>query len=102
MPDLTKESFVQAELVWLLEGCLSDLREAAANPASVKYEALLAICETTSALVKRIDTLGISRDEPEAARSAPEISMEKIELLNEVLSFERQYCKACGGWRRIE
>ncbi|MEM6621963.1 MAG: hypothetical protein AAF674_07015 [Pseudomonadota bacterium] len=102
MSDLTKQQFVEREVVWLLEGCLADLRAAAADPRSVKYEALLATCETASNLIARFASLSVVQDEPEAARSAPEVPLEKFVLLAEILSLERTQCPHCDGWRRSE
>ena len=100
MPDLTKQQFVEAEVVWLIEGCLADLRAAAADPSNAKYEAVLATCETASSLIARFAPLNIVQDEPEAARSAQdEISMETIVLLNEILNGQREPCPTCRGWR---
>lgn len=96
---MTKNEFVVSEIVWLLEGCLADLRDAAADPMNAKYESVLAICETTSALVKRFDALNIVQEEPEAARSASEIPMTTIILLGRVLGGEAEQCQSCGGWR---
>lgn len=76
---------------------MADLREAAANPAAEKFEAVLGMCELTSKLVKKIDAMGID-DVASAARSAPPpIS---VSLVNEVLDGQRERCPACGGWRR--
>lgn len=100
MPDfLNKQEFVAAEVVWLIEGCLTDLREAAANPANAKYEALLATCETTSSLIARFAPMQVVQDASEAARSAPEIPFEQVVLICDVLSGECSHCDACGGWR---
>lgn len=100
MSDLTKQQFVESEVVWLIEGCLTDLRAAAADPSHASYTSVLATCETASSLIARFAPLNIVQEEPEAARSAPEIPFEKIVLINEVLGGEREYC-SCGGWRRL-
>lgn len=103
MSDLTKQQFVETEVVWLIEGCLADLRTAAASPRSAKYEAVLATCETASSLIARFAPLHILHEESDATRSAPdEIPMETVVLLREVLSGERKHCQVCGGWRRNE
>lgn len=97
---LTKQAFVEAETGWLLQRCIDDLNEAAIDPASAKYEAVLTVCETTSSLVKKFDhfveeTVG-------AARVSAPISMDQIAMIVEAIQGERERCPCCGGWKKTE
>ena len=94
--DLNNREFVAEETAWLLNNCLRDLREAATDP-NAKFEAVLAVCETTSSLVKKFDQMLLPETDVHA-HSADAIPMPTIRLLGQIAAGKMSKC-SCGGWR---
>jgi hypothetical protein len=97
MPAITSQS----ETKWLLQQCLNDLTESVEQ--SAPYDSVLAICETTSSLVKKFEAMNLSNEGPPRSgkNDSTEIPHETVVLLGSIVAGKMRHCAACGGWRDI-
>lgn len=102
MHQLTPHERSVAETAFLIKESLQALERFTQDPSLASLESVIATCDQTSSLCKRLEAMDALREDAAGlgAQAAP-LPMQTITLVGEIAAGTRSHCRECGGWKKL-